>query len=499
METKGEEKKRGVAIAYDSRHFSPEFAMEAAKVLAKHDIPSFVFESLRPTPELSFAVREHNALTGIMITASHNPAPYNGYKVYGEDGGQMPPHDADALTVFVREITDLFAIEVADENEAKNAGLITIIGEETDNKYLELIKEVTINQELINEYGKDLKLVYTPLHGTGEMLGRKALAQAGFTSISIVEEQTTPDGAFPTLKEGPNPEEKSAFEMAITLGEKQGADVLVATDPDADRLGVAVRMPSGDYQVLSGNQIGAILIKYILEAHKQAGTLPKNAAVLKSIVSSELPTAMAKSYGVEMMNVLTGFKFIAEKIQMFEETGSNTYMFGFEESYGYLVKPFVRDKDAIQALLLTAEVAAYYKSLGKTLYDGIQDIYEEYGYFTEKTISVTLAGKDGSQKIKELMTKFRNESPSAFGGIKVEIAEDYKANTRTNVNGTVEEMTTPPSDVLKYIMEDGSWIAVRPSGTEPKIKFYLAAQADTQAASDAKIAGFEASVNEITA
>lgn len=496
METKGEEKKRGVAIAYDSRHMSPEFAMEAAKVLAQHDIPSFVFESLRPTPELSFAVRELNALTGIMVTASHNPAAYNGYKVYGEDGGQMPPHDADALTAFVRGIENPLLIQEANEQEAKEAGLITIIGEEIDNKYLNLVKEVTINQKLIEEVGKDLKLVYTPLHGTGEMLGRKALAQAGFTSIAVVEEQTTPDGDFPTVQ-SPNPEEKSAFALAIALGEKEDADVLVATDPDADRLGVAVRLPNGEYQVLSGNQIGAILIKYILEAHKQAGTLPANAAVLKSIVSSELPSAIAKSYGVTMMNVLTGFKFIAEKIQSFEETGSNTYMFGFEESYGYLIKPFVRDKDAIQALLLTAEVAAYYKSLGKTLYDGIQDIYKEYGYFSEKTISVTLSGIDGSEQIKALMAKFRNEAPSAFGGVEVAVSEDFKALTRTTKEGGAEQLTTPPSDVLKYTLQDGSWIAVRPSGTEPKIKFYLAAQAKTQEEADKKLADFEVSVNEI--
>ncbi|SKA13220.1 phosphoglucomutase [Pilibacter termitis] len=498
METKGEEARRGVAIAYDSRHMSPEFAMEAARVLAQHNIPSFVFESLRPTPELSFAVREQNALTGIMITASHNPAPYNGYKVYGEDGGQMPPHDADALTEFVRAIENPLKIEVADEETAKSAGLIQIVGEEIDNKYLALIKDVTINQKLIDEVGRDLKLVYTPLHGTGEMLGRKALAQAGFTSIAVVEEQTSPDGDFPTVK-SPNPEEHSAFELAIKLGEKEGADVLVATDPDADRLGVAVRLPNGEYQVLSGNQIGAILVKYILEAHKQAGTLPANAAVLKSIVSSELPTKIAESYNVEMMNVLTGFKFIAEKIQQFEDTGSNTYMFGFEESYGYLIKPFVRDKDAIQALLLTAEVAAYYKSLGKTLYDGVQDIYKEYGYFAEKTISVTLSGIDGSEKIKALMSKFRTQAPSEFGGIKVAVSEDFKALTRTGADGSVEKLTTPASDVLKYTLEDNSWIAVRPSGTEPKIKFYLATNAQTQEKADENLAAFEAKVKEITA
>lgn len=496
MTSKGEaEKKLGVAIAYDSRHFSPEFAMEAGKVLAKHDIPSFIFESLRPTPELSFAVRELNALAGIMITASHNPAPYNGYKVYGEDGAQMPPHDADALTEFIRGIESPLTIEVADEAEAKASGLIQIIGEAIDNKYLELIKDVTINSELIRTVGKDLKLVFTPLHGTGEMLGRRALAQAGFEQIKVVEAQAIPDGDFPTVK-SPNPEAKSAFNLAIELGKKEDADVLIATDPDADRLGVAVRTEDGDYTVLTGNQIGAILTKYILEAHKQAGTLPDNATIIKSIVSSELPTVIANSYGVETQNVLTGFKFIAEKIEQFEETGSNTYMFGFEESYGYLIKPFVRDKDAIQAALLTAEVVAFYKAQGKTLYDGLQDIFKEYGYFAERTISVTLSGIDGSTKIKNIMDKFRKSAPEKLNNTNVVITEDFLELTKV-VDGQVEKLTTPPSNVLKYQLTDGSWVAVRPSGTEPKIKFYLATQSDSFESAEVKLDVLEHEINEI--
>ncbi|MCH4169236.1 MAG: phospho-sugar mutase [Streptococcaceae bacterium] len=497
MSSKGEaEKKRGVAIAYDSRHFSPEFAMEAGKVLAKHDIPSFIFESLRPTPELSFAVRELNALTGIMITASHNPAPYNGYKVYGEDGAQMPPHDADALTEFIRGIENPLTIEVADEAEAKANGLIQIIGDEIDNKYLELIKAVTINSELVKTVGKDLKLVFTPLHGTGEMLGRRALAQAGFEQIKVVEAQAIPDGDFPTVK-SPNPEAKSAFNLAIELGKKEDADVLIATDPDADRLGVAVRTEDGDYTVLTGNQIGAILTKYILEAHKQAGTLPQNAAIIKSIVSSELPTVIADSYGVETQNVLTGFKFIAEKIEHFEETGSNNYMFGFEESYGYLIKPFVRDKDAIQAALLTAEVVAFYKAQGKTLYDGLQEIFKEYGYFAERTISVTLSGIDGSAKIKKIMDKFRKSAPEKLNNTNVVTTEDFLELTKVTSDGQVEKLTTPPSNVLKYQLADGSWVAVRPSGTEPKIKFYLATQSDSFEAAEAKLDVLEHEINEI--
>ncbi len=489
MDTKGNAKKRGVAIAYDSRHFSREFAFDAARVLALHDIPSYVFESLRPTPELSFAIRELNTLTGIMITASHNPAPYNGYKVYGEDGGQMPPEDADQLTAYIKEIADIFHIERADENSE----LITIIGDDIDQKYLELVKSVTINQEVINEFGKNLNIVFTPLHGTGEMLGRKTLAQAGFEKIAVVEAQAIPDGDFPTLK-SPNPESQAAFELSEKLGREVDADMLVATDPDADRIGVEVRLPNGDYQPLSGNQIGAVLAKYILEAHKQAGTLPANAAVVKSIVSTELVTAITKSYDVKMFNVLTGFKFIAEKIQEFEETGSHTYMMGFEESFGYLIKPFVRDKDAIQALLLICEVAAYYKSLGKTLYDGIQDIYAEYGFYLEKTVSVTLEGIDGAAQIKAVMDKFRGNQPTAFDGIKVALTEDFLENTATAADGAVEKLATPPSNVLKYHLEDGSWIAVRPSGTEPKIKFYLAAVGDTQAASAAKLEAFDAEI-----
>lgn len=491
-----ETKRRGVAIAYDSRHMSPEFAMEAAKTLAKHDIPSYVFESLRPTPELSFAVRYLKAFTGIMITASHNPAAYNGYKVYGEDGGQMPPADADALTKFVRSVESSLKVEVLSDEEAEKSGLITIIGEEVDAAYLKEMKAVTINQELIDEMGKDLKLVYTPLHGTGKMLGEKALKQAGFEQFILEPEQSIPDPNFTTVK-SPNPEDYSAFEYAIRLGKKEGADLLIATDPDADRLGAAVSLPDGSYQVLTGNQLGALMIQYILTAHKDAGTLPANATVLKSIVSSELSTAIAKKFDTNMISVLTGFKFIAEKIQQFEEDNSQTFMFGFEESYGYLVKPFVRDKDAIQALVLLAEVAAYYKKQGKTLYDGLQDVFEEFGYYAEKTISVTMSGIEGSEKIAQLMKKFREEAPTEFAGEKVVQTEDFKLLTRVGLDGNQQKLTTPPSDVLKYQLEDESWIAIRPSGTEPKIKFYIAVKADSQEAADQKVADYEASINAI--
>ena len=495
VESKGEEaKKRGVAIAYDSRHFSPEFAFESAQVLAAHGIKSYVFESLRPTPELSFAVRHYNAIAGIMVTASHNPKEFNGYKVYGEDGGQMPPADAAALTDYIRDIENPFAVELADLKASKENGLITVLGEETDVKYLEELKDLSINPELIAEYGKDMKIVYTPLHGTGEMLARRALAQAGFESVQVVEAQATPDPDFSTVA-SPNPESQAAFALAEELGREVDADVLLATDPDADRVGVEVRQADGSYWNLSGNQIGAIIAKYILEANKQAGTLPANAALAKSIVSTELVTKIAESYGATMFNVLTGFKFIAEKIQEFEEKHNYTYMFGFEESFGYLIKPFVRDKDAIQAVLIVAEIAAYYRSRGMTLADGIDEIFKEYGYFAEKTISVTLSGKDGAEQIKAIMAKFRDNSPQQFNATDIAVFEDFALQTKTDKDGNVEKLTTPPSDVLKYTLADDSWFAVRPSGTEPKIKFYIATVGETLAEAEEKIANIEKEIN----
>lgn len=495
IESKDESlKARGVAIAYDSRHFSQEFAFESAQVLAQHGIKSYVFETLRPTPELSFAVRHLNAFAGIMITASHNPAPFNGYKVYGEDGGQMPPHDADALTNYIRAIENPFNIELADLEDSKSSGLIEVIGEAVDSEYLKEVKDVNINQELINEFGKDMKIVYTPLHGTGEMLARRALAQAGFESVEVVEAQTKPDPDFSTVK-SPNPESQAAFALAEELGRQVDADVLVATDPDADRLGVEIRQADGSYKNLSGNQIGALIAKYILEAHRQAGTLPENAALAKSIVSTELVTKIAESYGATMFNVLTGFKFIAEKIQEFEEKHNHTYLFGFEESFGYLIKPFVRDKDAIQAVLIVAEIAAYYRSRGLTLADGIDEIYKEYGYFAEKTISVTLSGVDGAAEIKKIMDKFRGSAPQTFNATEIAKTEDFLKQTSQTKDG-VTALTTPPSNVLKYTLADDSWIAVRPSGTEPKIKFYIATVGETLEKAEEKITTIEKEIND---
>ena len=488
-----ETKQRGVAISYDSRHHSQGFAFDAARVLGAHGIPTFVFESLRPTPELSFTVRHLHTYAGIMITASHNPKQYNGYKIYGEDGAQMPPKESDMITKYIRQVKDIFSVKVADKDALIEDGTLKIIGDEVDKAYLEEVNQVTINHELVAEEGKTMKLIFTPLHGTGAMLGERALKQAGFENFTMVPQQAEPDPEFSTVKK-PNPEDPAAFDLAIELGKKEGADLLIGVDPDADRLGAAVRQPDGEYKLLTGNQIAAILLNYILTARKDAGTLPANAVAVKSIVSSEFATKVAANFNVKMINVLTGFKFIAEQIKNFEADGSHTFMFGFEESYGYLIRPFVRDKDAIQSLVMLAEVAAFYKKQGMNLYDGLQELFKKYGYFAEKTIALTFDGVEGAKEIEDLMTKFREESPKEFAGYKVVALEDFEKSTKTNADGTVEEIKIPKSNVLKYLLEDGTWIAVRPSGTEPKIKFYIGTQADSQDEAFAKRQQFEDTV-----
>ena len=493
-----ETKQRGVAISYDSRHHSQEFAFESARVLGAHGIPTYVFESLRPTPELSFTVRHLHTYAGIMITASHNPKQYNGYKIYGEDGAQMPPKESDMITRYIREVTDLFAIKLADQDALIEDGVLKVIGDEVDQAYLAEVKQVTIDPELVAEEGKTMKLIFTPLHGTGAMIGEKALRQAGFENFTMVPQQAQPDGDFPTVVK-PNPEDPEAFNLAIELGKKEQADLLIGVDPDADRLGAAVRQPNGEYQLLTGNQIAAVMLNYILKARKNAGTLPANAVAVKSVVSSEFATKVAAKYGVGMINVLTGFKFIAEQIHNFELHHDHTFMFGFEESYGYLERPFVRDKDAIQSLVMLAEVAAHYKKEGKNLYDGLQELFAEYGYFAEKTIAKTFGGIEGAAEIKNLMTKFREESPVDFAGVKVEAVEDIQAGTKKYADGRVENIDLPKSNVLKYYLEDETWIAVRPSGTEPKIKFYIGTQADTQARALEKRDEFESAINAFIA
>lgn len=493
MDSLGEDvKQRGVAISYDSRHHSQEFAFEAAKVLGAHGIKTYVFASLRPTPELSFAVRFKKTYAGIMITASHNPKQYNGYKIYGSDGAQMPPKESDLITKYIRQVDDLFGIKVADKQTLLTNQTMELIGEEVDAAYLAEVKKVTVDRKLIDEVGADMKLVFTPLHGTGSMLGQRALRQAGFTHFQLVEQQAQPDPEFSTVTH-PNPEFASAFDLAEQLGKKTGADLLIAVDPDADRLGAAVLQPDGTYALLTGNQLAALMLNYLLEARKNAGSLPDDAVAVKSIVSSEFATTIAKSYGVSMINVLTGFKFIAEQIHEYEQKHNHSFMFGFEESYGYLIRPFVRDKDAIQAVVLLAEVAAYYKKHGKNLYDGLQSLFEKYGYFAEKTIAQTFAGISGKQKIATLMEKFRTEAPKHFGGQSVVSVADLEASTLTEVSSNkTEKLALPAANVLKYHLADGSWIAVRPSGTEPKIKFYIGANADSKDAVEAKRAAFEA-------
>ncbi|GKQ43043.1 phosphoglucomutase [Companilactobacillus sp. RD055328] len=489
MDTLDEDtKSRGVAISFDSRYNSQLFAVESAKVLGAHGIKSFLFDSLRPTPELSFAVRELNAYAGIMITASHNPKQYNGFKIYGEDGGQMPPKESDIITDYVRKNSDLFAIEVKDIEELRESGLVTLIGEDIDQIYLKNLATVTVDQNLVDQEGSDLRLVYSPLHGTGKVIAPRMFANQGFNEISMVDKQAILDPEFATVP-FPNPEFTQAFDMAIAQGKDENADVLIATDPDADRLGAAVRLPSGDYQLMTGNQIASVLIEYILHSMKENNKLPENGAVIKSIVSTELATKIVKSYGLEMFDVLTGFKYIAEMIQDFEDTNSHEFLFGFEESYGYLVKGFVRDKDAMQASLLLAEVSAFYKSQGKTMYDGLLDLYNKYGYYQEKTLSEEFEGVDGKKIMADLMTNFREKGFSEIAGHKVVKTMDYQTRIAKTESGE-EEIELPQADVLKYILDDETWIAIRPSGTEPKIKFYIGVTDSSEEASSNKLAEY---------
>ncbi|MED1609496.1 phospho-sugar mutase [Bacillus paranthracis] len=488
IEKLGEEaKKRGVVVAYDSRHKSPEFAMEVAATLGAHGITTYVFESLRPTPVLSFAVRHLHTVSGIVLTASHNPPEYNGYKVYGEDGGQLPPKEADELISYVNAVEDELTVEVADVEQLKADGLLHIIGQEVDDAYAAELNNVIINKEMVEKAGKDLKIVFTPLHGTSNLSVRRGLKEVGFTDVTVVKEQELPDPNFSTVK-SPNPEEHAAFEYAIREGEKVGADVLIATDPDADRLGVAVRNHDGEFQVLTGNQTGALMLDYLLSQKKENGTLPENGVVLKTIVTSEIGRTIAKAYGLDTIDTLTGFKFIGEKIKQYEESGQYEFQFGYEESYGYLIRPFCRDKDAVQSVLFACEVAAYYKSQGKTLYDGLLEVFEKYGFFREDLVSLTLKGKDGAEQIQEMMATFRENPPKEVAGLTVVAVEDYKASIITSLqDGHKEEIHLPKSNVLKYQLEDGSWFCLRPSGTEPKIKFYFGVQDNSLQNSEQKL------------
>ncbi|MCM3798866.1 phospho-sugar mutase [Caldibacillus thermoamylovorans] len=488
--------KRGVVISYDSRHMSPEFALEVAKTVGKHGIKSYLFSELRPTPELSFAVRHLGAAAGVMVTASHNPPEYNGYKVYGDDGGQLPPKQADALTNFVNSVEDELSIEVTGKEELLANGLLQYIGEDIDQIYLENVAKIQLNKEIVEKVGEELKIVFTPLHGTANKLVQEGLKQFGFKNVTVVKEQEHPDPNFSTVK-SPNPEEHAAFELAIKYGKEIDADILLGTDPDSDRLGVAVKNAEGEYQVLTGNQTGAIMLHYLLSQKAEKGLLPENGIVLKTIVTSEIGRAIAESFGIPTFDTLTGFKFIGEKIKEYEKTGKHTFLFGYEESYGYLIGDFVRDKDAVQAAIFAAEVAAYYKAQGKSLYDALMEIFEKYGYYKEALSSLTLKGKDGAEQIANILEEFRSNPPKEIAGIRVTAVEDYKASIRKQLsNGKLNPISLPKSNVLKYFLEDGSWFCVRPSGTEPKCKFYFAVKGSSLNESEQLVNNLQQAVME---
>ncbi|WP_339247587.1 phosphoglucomutase [Bacillus sp. FSL R5-0523] len=489
----GEEaKKRGVVIAYDSRHKSPEFAMEAAKTLATQGIQTYVFDELRPTPELSFAVRQLNAYGGIVVTASHNPPEYNGYKVYGDDGGQLPPKEADIVIEQVNAIENELTITVDEENKLKEKGLIKIIGEDIDKVYTEKLTSISVHPELSEEV--DVKVVFTPLHGTANKPVRRGLEALGYKNVTVVKEQELPDSNFSTVT-SPNPEEHAAFEYAIKLGEEQNADILIATDPDADRLGIAVKNDQGKYTVLTGNQTGALLLHYLLSEKKKQGILPDNGVVLKTIVTSEIGRAVASSFGLDTIDTLTGFKFIGEKIKEYEASGQYTFQFGYEESYGYLIGDFARDKDAIQAALLAVEVCAFCKKQGMSLYEALINLFNEYGFYREGLKSLTLKGKQGAEQIEAILASFRQNPPQKMAGKQVVTAEDYAVSKRTLLTESKEEaIDLPKSNVLKYFLEDGSWFCLRPSGTEPKVKFYFAVKGSSLEDSEQRLAALSEDV-----
>ena len=479
---------KGAAIAYDSRRMSPEFAQEAALCLAANGIKAYIFETLRPTPELSYAVRKLGCIAGINITASHNPPEYNGYKVYWEDGAQItPPHDTGIMAE-VKKVTDYSTVKTMDKDAAQAAGLYQVIGREVDDPYIEELKKQVIHPEAIKAAQKDLKIVYTPLHGTGNIPARRVLKELGFENVYVVPEQELPDGEFPTVSY-PNPEDKAAFKLALDLAAKLDADLVLATDPDADRLGVYVKdTKTGEYITLTGNMSGCLLAEYeIGQRREKNGGLPADGALIKTIVTSNMADAIAKYYNIRLIEVLTGFKFIGQQILGFENSGKGTYLFGFEESYGCLIGTHARDKDAIVATMALCEAAAYYKTQGKTLWDAMIDMYEKYGYYKDDVKSITLKGIEGLAKIQEIMENLRKEIPSAIGGYQVLSARDYKLDTVRNMKtGEVTGTGLPASNVLYYDLEGDAWVCVRPSGTEPKVKFYYGIKGSSMEDADQK-------------
>ena len=480
---------QGVAIAYDSRHMSPEFAQEAALCLAANGIQAYIIESLRPTPELSFAVRHLGCVAGINITASHNPPEYNGYKVYWEDGAQItPPHDTGIMGE-VKAISDWNTVKTMDKAQAEKAGLYEVIGQKIDDAYMEELKKQVIHQDAIEAEGKNLKIVYTPLHGTGNIPARRILKELGFENVYVVKEQELPDGAFPTVSY-PNPEAAEAFELGLKLAKEVDADLVLATDPDADRLGVRVKDKNGEYHDLTGNMSGCLLANYEIGQRRAVnGSIPEDGALIKTIVTSNLADAIAKGYGVDLIEVLTGFKFIGQQILGFENSGKGTYLFGFEESYGCLIGTYARDKDAIVATMALCEAAAYYKTQGKTLWDAMIEMYDQYGYYKDDIKSITLKGIEGLQKIQEIMDTLRKNPPAEFAGHKVVSARDYKKDTITDLaTGEVKPTGLPNSNVLYYDLTDDAWVCVRPSGTEPKVKFYYGVKGTSLEDADEKSA-----------
>ena len=469
---KQEGKEKGVVIAHDSRFMSREFCLETAKTLAACGIKAYIFDDLRTTPQLSFAVRYLNATAGVVITASHNPPEYNGYKVYWTDGGQVCPNIAEEIITEVNKIEDYASIPTTNENNS----LIVMLNEECDNAFVEAVKKQVIRQDIIDKVGKEMKIIFTPIHGTGNLPIRKALKEVGFEKVQVVKEQEMPDSNFSTV-EYPNPEEKAVFDIAIEMAKKDGDDLIIGTDPDCDRVGVVVKNTEGEYVVLNGNQVGSLLVDYVLTQRKDELKNMKNPTIIKTIVTSELGAIIAKSFGVDCLNTLTGFKFIGEKINNFEENQDRTFIMGYEESYGYLVGTHARDKDGVVSALLISEMAAFYYDKGMTLYEGLEEVYKKYGYYKEELVSMTLKGIDGMEKIKYMMANFRNSNIQEIANIKVEKINDYKLG--------IENL--PKSDVLKFILEDGSWIAVRPSGTEPKIKFYFGCNGEEKIDVDNKL------------
>ncbi len=490
------EQEKGVVIAYDSRHKSYDFAIESAKVLAANGIKAYVFDELRPTPELSFAVRYLKAARGIVITASHNPKEYNGYKAYGEDGGQLPPKSSDYVIGIIESIDIFDGVKVMDEQAARGAGLLVTIGKDVDDAFLSAVRGQSINEENFAKLGDGFKVIYTPFHGTGNKPVRRILEMTGVKNVSVVKEQELPDPDFSTVK-SPNPEEKEGFSYAIEMAKQNGADLIFATDPDCDRIGVVTRNKQGEYVTLSGNQTGVLLTEFILRNKKQNGTLPDNGAVIKTIVTTPMVEPIAKAYGVKVYDVLTGFKFIGELIRDFEENGYySQYLFGFEESYGYLAGTYARDKDAVVASMLVCQMAADYKVRGMTLYEGLLSLYETYGYYQERLKNIVLTGMDGVEKIRGIMESFRANPPKELDGSQVTEVWDVQAGTAVKAGGTVAKLDLPKSNVLKFFTADGAWIAMRPSGTEPKIKFYFGVCEQGLEAANAKLDRLEKKIQE---